>query len=381
LAWASSWPASTTSVRWTRTAWRRRACWGCRGRCGGECRIERGGGEKTAAAVPDLPPLQPSAHPSPLPSLALPIYRSTWDILCAQWLLGRAFGHFIGAKHPATVALTNAAFPAAVALAARSAAAAGTAFNLLTCAQSLLGVLAAATAAKLGLEGAHSLPDLGAGRVRKAAACIGAGVAVFPLPERWPGAYWACHSAWHLLMGAGLHELYLALEGEPPARIGAGVAAAVAGVAAAPGRAARAVWGGGAGPAPAAAGAPHALAGAGGAKAGGGRAGGGAVRHHLHAWAASGRLMMGGGAGAGGLLPAAPPPPPAAGAGAGAALEGWAGAAAGLAASSLRAVAAAAGLSSSDGSDADGSRRSSGERSAKPGRRRSVRQAAAAARR
>ena len=164
--------------------------------------------------------------PSGLPSAVVagvpgPVWR-TWDILCAQWLLGRSFGHAVGASHFVTVALTNVAFPAAVLALAHAASARGAALSLAACSRALLGTVAAATAAKLGLEGHHTLPPVPGHRARNAGVRILTGLAVFPLPELAPSTYWFFHSLWHLLMGWGLHELYLALEGEPPASIGVG---------------------------------------------------------------------------------------------------------------------------------------------------------------
>jgi hypothetical protein len=147
-----------------------------------------------------------------------PVWR-TWDILWAQWLLGRAFGHAVGATHVVTIALTNVAFPAAVAGVAALAppSAAGT-LSLASCAQALVACMLASGAAKLGLEGPGMAP-VPASRLRACGARVAVGLAIFPLPELWPSLYWLFHSAWHLLMAAGVHELYLALEGEPPARL------------------------------------------------------------------------------------------------------------------------------------------------------------------
>lgn len=164
--------------------------------------------------------------PSGLPSAVVagvpgPVWR-TWDILCAQWLLGRSFGHAVGASHAVTIALTNVAFPAAVLALAHAASASGGALSLAACSRALLGTVAAATAAKLGLEGTHTLPPVPGHRARNAGFRILTGLAVFPLPELAPSTYWFFHSLWHIFMGWGLHELYLALEGEPPAVSGLG---------------------------------------------------------------------------------------------------------------------------------------------------------------
>lgn len=164
--------------------------------------------------------------PSGLPSAVVagvpgPVWR-TWDILCAQWLLGRSFGHAVGASHAVTIALTNVAFPAAVLALAHATSASGGALSLAACSRALLGTVAAATAAKLGLEGTHTLPPVPGHRARNAGFRILTGLAVFPLPELAPSTYWFFHSLWHIFMGWGLHELYLALEGEPPAVSGLG---------------------------------------------------------------------------------------------------------------------------------------------------------------
>lgn len=40
-------------------------------------------------------------HRSEVFGISGPLWR-TWDILCAQWLLARTFGHAVGARHWAT---------------------------------------------------------------------------------------------------------------------------------------------------------------------------------------------------------------------------------------------------------------------------------------
>lgn len=136
-----------------------------------------------------------------------PVWRSL-DVLFAQWLLGRTFGHAVGATHIIPVGVTNAAFPALLLHRGLT----GGPLSVPACARSLAATLAATLACKIVLEGKASLPRYPVARGFSTAALFVAAFLSFPMPELFPRHYWLFHSLWHAFLGAGYYELYAMLE-------------------------------------------------------------------------------------------------------------------------------------------------------------------------
>ncbi|CAL8465576.1 g5112 [Coccomyxa elongata] len=144
-----------------------------------------------------------------------PVWRSL-DVLFAQWLLGRTFGHAVAATHSLPVGVTNAAFPALL----LHRGLAGDPLSVPACARALAATLAATLACKLVVEGAASLPRFPVSRGFSTAALFVAALVAFPMPELFPRHYWLFHSLWHAFLGAGYYELYAMLEDQPRAHAG-----------------------------------------------------------------------------------------------------------------------------------------------------------------
>ncbi|DBB06986.1 TPA: hypothetical protein ACH3X1_011578 [Trebouxia sp. C0004] len=83
-----------------------------------------------------------------------PLWR-TFDIICAQWLLARTFGHAVGASHWVTQVLTNTVFPAVCLYYFWTATEQLPMKNIM---HTLMAVILAALAAKLLVEGVDTLP-------------------------------------------------------------------------------------------------------------------------------------------------------------------------------------------------------------------------------
>ncbi|KAK9810823.1 hypothetical protein WJX73_010228 [Symbiochloris irregularis] len=94
-----------------------------------------------------------------------PVWR-TWDIVSAQWLLGRTWGETLGAQHPVTLGISNGIFPAVV-------------------------------------GGARAL-----GFFLAAFVC-------FPMPAIFAEQYWLWHSLWHTFCSFAFWDLYCCLDQRP----------------------------------------------------------------------------------------------------------------------------------------------------------------------
>ncbi|BDA49895.1 hypothetical protein COCOBI_15-0230 [Coccomyxa sp. Obi] len=136
-----------------------------------------------------------------------PVWRSL-DVLFAQWLLGRTFGHAVAATHSVPVGVANAAFPALLLHRGLT----GGPLSVPACARALAATLAATLASKLVVEGAASLPRYPVARGFSTAGLFVAAFVAFPMPELFPRHYWLFHSLWHAFLGAGYYELYAMLE-------------------------------------------------------------------------------------------------------------------------------------------------------------------------
>ncbi|KAL0045052.1 hypothetical protein WJX82_006549 [Trebouxia sp. C0006] len=137
-----------------------------------------------------------------------PLWR-TFDIICAQWLLARTFGHAVGASHWVTQVLTNTVFPAVCLYYFWTATEQLPMKNIM---HTLMAVILAALAAKLLVEGVDTLPKYCRRRGAKALGLFVLGFVAFPMPEIFPKHYWLFHSLWHVLLAAGYYELYALIE-------------------------------------------------------------------------------------------------------------------------------------------------------------------------
>lgn len=137
-----------------------------------------------------------------------PLWR-TFDIICAQWLLARTFGHAVGASHWVTHVLTNTVFPAVCLYYFWTATEQLPMKNIM---HTLMAVILAALAAKLLVEGVDTLPKYCRRRGAKALGLFVLGFVAFPMPEIFPKHYWLFHSLWHVLLAAGYYELYALIE-------------------------------------------------------------------------------------------------------------------------------------------------------------------------
>lgn len=137
-----------------------------------------------------------------------PLWR-TFDIICAQWLLARTFGHAVDATHWVTQVLTNTVFPAVCLYYFWTASEQLPMRNIM---HTLMAVILAALAAKLLVEGVDTLPKYCRRRGAKALGLLVLGFIAFPMPEIFPKHYWLFHSLWHVLLAAGYYELYALIE-------------------------------------------------------------------------------------------------------------------------------------------------------------------------
>ncbi|KAL0019556.1 hypothetical protein WJX79_000427 [Trebouxia sp. C0005] len=133
----------------------------------------------------------------------------TFDIICAQWLLARTFGHAVGASHWVTQVLINTVFPAVCLYYFWTATEQLPMKNIM---HTLMAVILAALAAKLLIEGVDTMPKYCRRRGAKALGLFVMGFVAFPMPEIFPKHYWLFHSLWHVLLAAGYYELYALIE-------------------------------------------------------------------------------------------------------------------------------------------------------------------------
>ncbi|GAB4814400.1 hypothetical protein N2152v2_001446 [Parachlorella kessleri] len=151
-------------------------------------------------------------HPEGLPAASVlglpgPVWR-TLDILGAQCLLARTFGHAIGATTQLVSGVSNLFFPAALMAIGHGMGG----LSLAVCSKVLLVIMLATLCAKLTVEGAHTLPKYCRKRVTKVLVCYLLGFSFFVLPEIFVGSYWLFHSLWHLMIAIAYYELYQQLE-------------------------------------------------------------------------------------------------------------------------------------------------------------------------
>ncbi|KAL3151016.1 hypothetical protein ABBQ38_012887 [Trebouxia sp. C0009 RCD-2024] len=139
-----------------------------------------------------------------------PLWR-TWDIICAQWLLARTFGHVVGARHWLTQVITNTVFPAVCLYYFWTASEALPMKNIM---HTLVAVMLTTLAAKLLVEGVHTLPKYCRRRGTTTLGLFMLGFIAFPMPELFPRHYWLFHSLWHVLLAAGYYQLYALIEAE-----------------------------------------------------------------------------------------------------------------------------------------------------------------------
>ncbi|KAK9805472.1 hypothetical protein WJX72_000199 [[Myrmecia] bisecta] len=134
----------------------------------------------------------------------------TLDVLFAQWLLGRTFGHLMRAKHSLTKGLANFAFPVVVALKFW----ADPSPALPAIARSLAVITVLTGVSKVALEGPDIFQQQCSEQWNLVLGLFVASFVSFAMPELYPCQYWFYHSLWHVLLGLGYFELYCMLEGQ-----------------------------------------------------------------------------------------------------------------------------------------------------------------------
>lgn len=139
-----------------------------------------------------------------------PLWR-TWDIICAQWMLARTFGHVVGARHWITQVITNTVFPAVCLYYFWTASEALPMKNIM---RTLVAVMLTTLVAKVLVEGVQTLPKYCRRRGTTALGFFTLGFIAFPMPELFPRHYWLFHSLWHVLLAAGYYQLYALIEAE-----------------------------------------------------------------------------------------------------------------------------------------------------------------------
>lgn len=150
-------------------------------------------------------------HTSRILGVTGPVWRS-WDILFAQWLLGRTVGQVVGAQHPLIICIANGVYPAALIHVF------GQAYHpsLTAVSKPLVLVTVATLGCKLLIEGRRSWPAglASKGGIRALVFFIAAFIC-FPMPALRPQQYYLYHSLWHVFCSIGYWELYCCLDSRP----------------------------------------------------------------------------------------------------------------------------------------------------------------------